>query len=264
MSKARFARYLYQIQHSKPVNWGIFSTLAESYSITNDQLSQIFCWQKINNKQYQVTITNLLLFEQLISRFPLLNISNRKTASIAGNSHKHRVSGSLLSLLAYQQAFPQLILFTHDGSYQTPHSLHQHLLVIENLENFLSLIRNPDDVSQWLDDDWPCDIVYAQGKAIGNKLHQQFFCQYDKIRCLLDIDSGGFDIFKTIHQLAGQTSCHFVLSQYYLKKYQRYGNPISQDQRSEMDKQQYPEALNEVIQTVRKYNQFAEQEILLW
>ncbi|MCU7835135.1 MAG: hypothetical protein KZQ83_07745 [gamma proteobacterium symbiont of Taylorina sp.] len=263
MSKASFARYLHQIKNSKPVNWGLFSALAESYSINNEQLSKIFFWKKINNKRYKVTIINQSLFELLISRFPLLNITSRKIASIAGNSHNHKVSGSLLSLLAYQQVFPQLVLFAADGSYQTPHPLHKNLLVIENLENFLSLIKNPAALTQWLDEDWPCDIVYAQGKAIGNKLHQQFFLQYDKIRCLLDIDSGGFEIFKNIHQLVEQKVCSFVLSPYYLEKYIQYGYPINQQQRLDLDIQHYPPPLKEVVAIVRKYKQFAEQEILL-
>jgi len=241
-------------------------SLAESFSINDTQLAEIFSWKKINNKQYSVSIIDKQLFDRLMERFPLHKVTNRQQASIAGNSHNKRVSGSLLSFLAYQQTFPQLIVFAKDGSYELPpskQSQHHNLLIIENLENFLSLIKNPDELNQWLDDEWPCDIVYAQGNAIGNHLHQQFFCQYDKIRCLLDIDLGGFEIFKNINKLTVATSCTYVLSQYYLEKYIQFGNPVSQQQRSELEQGNYPQALEKVIKTVLEYNQFAEQEILL-
>lgn len=265
MNKASFANYLQQIKNSRPVNIERFLTLAESYSISDSQLNEVFSWKKIKAKQYAVTIVDKTLFEQLTTRFPALSISNRKEASMAGNSHGKKVSGSILSLLSYQHSFPQLVIFAADGSYQTPHKLHSNLLIIENMENFLVLLKQAEDLSQWLDGDWPCDIVYAQGNAIGNSLHQQFFSQYNKIRCLLDIDLGGFEIFKNINRLASTNSCSYVLSDYYLQKYIQYGNPLTQQQRLELNQRicSYPKALENVINTVNKYNHFAEQEILL-
>lgn len=263
MKKASFAHYLQQIKNSRPINIERFLTLAESYSLSHEQLAEIFSWKKINAKQYAVTIVKQSLFEQLCARFPVLSITNRKQASAAGDSHAKRVSGSMLTVLAYQHSFPQLLVFARDSSYQTPYPLHKHLLVIENMENFLAVLDQAEYPGQWLDGEWPCDIVYAQGNAIGNRLHQQFFSQYDKIRCLLDIDLGGFEIFKNINTLAPKNSCSYVLSDYYLQKYIQYGNPLTQQQRQELSRRSYPKALEKVINTVLKYNQFAEQEILL-
>ena len=263
MNKANFAKYLKKINKNKLIKIDLFLKSAAPFSLTETQLLKILNWKKIKAKLYSVSILNSKAFNELMQQYPLTPIANRIEASLAGNSHSKAVSGSMLSLLAHQNSFPQLVIFSSDGHYQTPASLHNHLLVIENLENFLSLIQQPDKLSIWLDEAWPCDIVYAQGNAISKKIHQKFFSQYDKIRCLLDIDLGGMDIFKNIHKLASASHCEFVFSHYYFNKYIQYGNPLTQQQRLKVQQGDYPRALNQVRKIILKYNQFAEQEILL-
>ncbi len=265
MKKNSFATMLNKINNKQLINIAVFINLAEELSLSETTLRMMLRWTKAKGKNYySVDIIDNAAFDSLLQQYPIQPVIDRVSASIAGNSHRQRVSGSLLSILPYGHSFPQLLLFAQDGTYKSSYPLHHHLLVIENMENFLALIKQPDYLAQWLDHDWPCDIVYAQGNAIGNKLHQQFFAQYDKILCLLDIDPGGFEIFKNIHSMCNADSCHYVISDYYLQQYLRFGNALTQQQRSALEQGIYPEALQKIISIVLQYNYFAEQEILLW
>ena len=215
-----------------------------------------------------MTIIDQDAFKKLIQQFTIKSPSTRVEASVAGDSHSHRVSGSLLTILFYQQDFPQLIVFDQDANYrinsQLSNKAHQHLLIIENLENFLALIQNPAHLDIWLDKHWDCDIVYASGNAINNKLHQKFFSQYDKIRCLLDIDSGGFKLFKSISKLVAEnTLCEFVLSDDYVNKHKRYGRLYSNEDYIKLINSTYPQSLKKAYDLVIATKKFAEQEILL-
>ena len=267
MNKNSLAKYLEKINNNQLINIPLFLKSAEAFSLTETQLLKIISWRKINSRQYSISILNQTEFDSLVLQFPCKPITNRVEASSSGDSHIQQVSGSILSLLAFQQDFPQLVIISNNGDYQSPGKLHHNLLIIENLENFLALIQHPDKLKLWLDNDWSCDIVYAQGNAISNQLHQKFFSQYAKIRCLLDIDLGGFRIFKNINQLTPSCLCEFVFSHYYSEKYQQYGTPLTHQQRlqfiQEYTQNTYPNALEEIILHVLKYNQFAEQEILL-
>jgi len=264
MNKVSLAKYLDNIEKNKPINLAPFLKLAESFGLAETQLRQLLSWKKIKGGKHEITVLNMLAFQELKTQFKLSKAQNRVSASIAGNSHSQRVSGSLLSLLGNQQSFPQLVVIDSDGNFQTPVSLHSNLLVIENLENFLALIKRRDYLVSWLDKAWSCDIIFADGNAVSNKLHQQFFTQYDKIRCLLDIDLGGFEIFKNIQSLLPHTKCEFLLSDNYLNKYVQYGQQISTQDYAKLTSRSYPKNLRGAVNTVLKYKKFAEQEILLW
>jgi len=265
MNKASFAIYLDKIRDLRPINYALFLKSAEMHLLNETQLEKFFTKVKVKGGKYQLSIIDSMAFDNLIQHYSTLHPTTRVEASIAGDSHLKRVSGSLLTLLAHQKLFPQVIMINSKGFYQTPNKLHHHLLIIENLENFLALITQPGYLDRWLDEPWPCDIVYAGGNSICNKLHQQFFCHYDKIRCLLDIDLGGFDIFKSIVSLVPQTTiCEFVLSDYYLKKYLQYGKIFTNQKYIDLLSRRYPKQLQLTFDMVKKHKKFAEQEILLW
>lgn len=281
MSKPLFIKYLNRIEDKKLINIKQFIQCAQLNACSETELLKIFSWKKIKSTHYQITILNPLHFNQLKSRFQaesLTPVSNRVQASLLGQSHNQTVSGSMLIVLGYQQGLPQVVICDEKGNFKTTHSLHQHLLVIENLENFLALIQQThakriELLSKWLDAPWPCDIVYGEGNTISNKLHQKFLSQYDIIRCLLDIDLGGLTIFKNIYNLlqAAQTTqipthittCEFVLSDYFLKKYHQYGQQLTNQQYIQLINSDCPLILQPVYTLLKKNKKFAEQEILL-
>ena len=183
---------------------------------------------------------------------------------LRGHSHSQRVSGSLLTVLAYQKVLPQVVVCNKKGEFRTTYSLHHQLLVIENLELFLALIEQPDLVAEWLDTPWPCDIVYADGNRISNQLHRQFLSQYDTIRCLLDIDLGGLSIFKNLDNLLdNKTVIEFVLSDYYLKKHRQYAYNYNNEAYKKLINFQCPVKLQAVYKLLKEDKRYSEQEVLL-
>ena len=152
MKKNNFAILLNKINNKQLINIALFIKLAEELSLSETTLRSIISWTKVKGKNYySVAIIDTAAFDSLLLQYPLQPVIDRVSASIAGNSHRQRVSGSLLSILPWQHSFPQLVLFAQDGTYKTVFPLHHHLLVVENMENFLALIKQPDYLSKWLD-----------------------------------------------------------------------------------------------------------------
>lgn len=274
MNKGQLKKYLDRIAEGKSINWGVFLKLTEDLSFSESQLSQIFSWKKIKGGKYQVAIRDRLAFIRLKSTCELPLAKDRVTASLSGNSHRQAVSGSLLHLLGEGQNMPSTVVIDQNGDFHSELKLHHNLLVVENLENFLSLIKKREQASLWLGKAWQGDILFAYGNAVSNQLHRLFFAHYDNIQCLLDLDLGGFDIFKNIfmlyqegRQIDGKEvneRCQFSLSAYYLEKYQQLGRPMTPQEYKQLIGRNYPESLRAVIDIVLNNQQFAEQEILLW
>ncbi len=264
MNKSLFSKYLKNIEKARAINYPLFIQSAQLHSISETQLEEVFSKLKVRGSSYQLTIVNYQKFNYLQQQFSSKSPTNRVEASIVGNSHIKTVSGSLLTILFYHQDFPQVVVFDNNANFNSLYKAHKNLLIIENLENFLAIIKEPDYLALWLDKHWDCDIVYASGNAINNKLHIKFFAKYDKIRCLLDIDMGGFKIFKSFSHMVSKTShCEFVLSDYYIKKYHQAGITYSHQDYIKLIDFNYPQSLFDVYKMVLENKKFAEQEILL-
>ncbi len=264
MPNNKLLNYLQNIKDGKSINIKKFIDLAEKQYCSETQLRKILSWRKHKQNLYLVEVVDQNAFERLFQRHNFDRATNRVQASKQGDSHKKSVSGSLLTILPYQQDFPQVVLINKDGHYQTPYPPHKQLLIVENLENFLTLVHSPHLVSTWLDKAWPCDIVYAKGNAISNKLHKNFFSLYATIRCLLDIDLGGFTIYKNICALLPATTlCEFVFSQYYHTQFLKHGKKLSEKKYQLLLNFDYPPPLHALYHFIKDQQKFAEQEILI-
>jgi hypothetical protein len=264
MNKSVFSQYLNNIDNAKTINYPLFLQSAQLHSISETQLDKIFSKVKVRGNRYQLTIIDPQKFTHLQQQFLSKAPTNRVEASLVGNSHLQRVGGSLMTILFYQQAFPQVLVFDKNAHFDALYKPYKNLLIIENLENFLAIIKNQDYLTQWLDKHWDCDIVYASGNAINNKLHHKFFAHYDRIRCLLDIDMGGLKIFKSFSLLVSQTSsCEFVLSDYYIERYKQFGITYSNQDYIKLLNFKCPPSLVDVYNMVVKNKKFVEQELLL-
>ncbi|MDO9107036.1 MAG: hypothetical protein Q7U57_19015 [Methylovulum sp.] len=97
---------------------------------------RIFSTQKISKSIYQVDIIDEERFALLKDNFPGYTISNRVSAALAGDSHKHSVSQAMIILWVNQHSHPVVILNDGNGI-TTPVTLGGRLLIIENQENFV-------------------------------------------------------------------------------------------------------------------------------
>ncbi|WP_166256221.1 hypothetical protein [Marinobacter salicampi] len=138
----------------------------------------------------------------------------RVDQSLMGNSHGARVSGAMVCLRSVRQPHPQVVLVNDQGEISaapgsTPAA---RLIIVENLENFLSLDGTLSLLPACgLSPAWQeADILYGSGNSITNSLLTPFLQQYQEIGCLFDPDPGGIRMCDTLHQRGGLPALYFL------------------------------------------------------
>lgn len=124
--------------------------------------------------------------------------------SSLGNSHGARVSSAMITVRSARQPHPRVVMVNDQGEISAPwgSTPAARLVIVENLENFLSLDGTLSLLPAcglspaWQD----ADILYGSGNSITNILLTPFFQQYQEIGCLFDPDPGGIRMCDTLHQ----------------------------------------------------------------
>jgi len=166
-------KYLENIKSGRPINFDSFRKQLHQKGYDDQTILTIFSTQKISRSSYQVSIIDEERFARLQANFPDYTITNRVSAALAGDSHKHPVSQSMIILWTNQQSHPVVILNNVTGI-TTPITLSQRLLIIENQENF---VQKNESLS-FLKHQFPgfnyegLDIAWGSGNAISNRLNK--------------------------------------------------------------------------------------------
>ncbi len=206
------SKYLEKIKSGKPINFDSFCKQLHQQEYDTQTILRIFSTQKISRSSYQVSIIDEEWFARLQAKFPDYKITNRVSAALAGDSHKHPVSQAMIILWPNQQSHPVVILNNVTGI-TTPVTLSQRLLIIENQENFVqkneSLIFLKHQFPGFNDEG--LDIAWGSGNAISNRLNKAFFNHYQHIDCLLDLDIGGLTTFANLCELTSHPQLSFLL-----------------------------------------------------
>ncbi|MCL7944022.1 hypothetical protein [Marinobacter sp. ATCH36] len=134
--------------------------------------------------------------------------------SSLGNSHGSRVSGAMVTVRSARQPHPQVVMVNDQGEISAPlgSTPAARLVIVENLENFLSLdgtlslLPTCGLSPAWQD----ADILYGSGNSITNILLTPFFQQYQEIGCLFDPDPGGIRMCDTLHQRGDLPPLYFL------------------------------------------------------
>lgn len=134
--------------------------------------------------------------------------------SSMGNSHGARVSGAMVNVRSVRQPHPRVVMVNDQGEISVPWGSNPaaRLVIVENLENFLSLDGTLSLLPAcglspaWQD----ADIVYGSGNSITNILLTPFFQQYQEIGCLFDPDPGGIRMCDTLHQRGDLPPLYFL------------------------------------------------------
>jgi hypothetical protein len=208
----QICNYLKKIENNKSVNFDVFVKLLEGEGLSSEEILKTFSVNKISKNRYQVSINNTESFYKLLVNFPERFISDRVSAAETGNSHRHPVSKSMLILWPYQSEHPAVILNCADHV-NTPVTLSQNLLIMENQENFVhkdkTLLFLLKEIPGF--NDKQLDVAFASGNAITNRLNKPFFNHYSRIDCLLDLDIGGLEIFESLTNLTQHPTLNFLL-----------------------------------------------------
>jgi hypothetical protein len=206
------SQYLNNIKSGKAINFDHFCKLLRLRGYDDQVILKIFSTQKISKFSYHVCIIDEGYFARLQADFPDYAITNRVSAAVAGDSHKHPVSQAMVILWPNQHSHPVVILNDVNGI-KSPVPLSQRLLIIENQENFVrksaSLIFLKNQFPDF--NDAALDIAWGSGNAISNRLNKAFFDHYQHIDCWLDLDIGGLTIFANLCELTSHPQLSFLL-----------------------------------------------------
>ncbi len=208
----QISNYLNHIKQGKPINFDNFIKKLTIEGYDDRAILTIFSTQKLSKFRYQVSISDEKQFAQLQTNFPDYTITDRVSAAQAGDSHKHPVSQSMVIVWTHQQNHPVVILNDAKGIKKTV-TLGQHLLIIENQENFVQKDQTIAFLKQQLPsfNDEALDIAHGSGNAISNRLNKAFFDHYQQIDCLLDLDIGGLTTFANLAELTSHPRLNFLL-----------------------------------------------------
>jgi len=208
----QISKYLENIKSGRSINFDSFCKQLYLQGYDDQTILRIFSTQMISRSSYQVSIIDEKFFAQLQAKFLDYTITDRVSAALAGDSHKHPVSQAMIMLWPHQQSHPVVVLNNVNGI-KTPVTLGQRLLIIENQENFVQKDQSLAFLKRQFPDfnDDMLDIAWGSGNAISNRLNRIFFNHYQHIDCLLDLDIGGFTTFANLCELTDHPRLNFLL-----------------------------------------------------
>lgn len=211
-------QYLLKIKSDQAINLDHFILLLPVQY--NSQWRSIFSSEKVSTKKnsHKLTIKNQQSFNILLENS--LPSTSRIEASQRGNSHRQSTSVSFL--LLFHQALnidfhgtenicPDVVLINDNGIQQSFTSKN-HLLIIENQENFFRWSAFLNVLTRFCKHDKinesftlaEFDIAFGSGNNISNAKNIAFFKQYQHITCIFDYDFGGLSIFKSLCTLCAK------------------------------------------------------------
>lgn len=259
------SKYLENIKSGRPINFDSFCKQLLRQEYDTQTILKIFSAKKISKSSYQVSIIDEDQFASLQSDFPDYAITNRVSAAMAGDSHKHPVSQAMIILWPNQQSHPVVILNDVSGI-KAPVTLSRRLLIIENQENFVQKDKSLAFLKHQFPDfnDEALDIAWGSGNAISNRLNKAFFNHYQHIDCLLDLDIGGLTTFVNLCELTSHPRINFLLPPCAAELLKQSRINLQNEHRSVLRKfrDNYP-ALQPAIELIVSHKKMLEQEIYL-
>jgi hypothetical protein len=261
----QISKYLENIKSGKPINFDSFCKQLLQQEYDTQTILKIFWTQKVSRSKYQVSIIDEERFARLQADFPDYAITNRVSAALAGDSHKHPVSQAMIILWPNRQSHPIVVLNDVNGL-KSPVTLCQRLLIIENQENFVQ----KNESLAFLKHQFPgfnieeLDIAWGSGNAISNRLNKAFFNHYQHIDCLLDLDIGGLKTFANICELTSHPRISFLLP--FSAEEQLKNSKIDLQNEHLPDLRKYHEnypPLRPAIEVMIRHKKMLEQEIYL-
>ena len=209
--KDKLSQYLQNIQEGKAINFDVFRDTLLKKNIPDTRINRLFRVELIKPKQYKIEILNQEDFSNLCQQVGYHNSLSRITAAFKGRSHKVAVSGSFLLLKSPYIDHPQVIIFDKESWFCPVESCKQ-LLLVENLENFLSYQKTIHLLKQWdLMPDTVFDIIFSAGNQINNSLHRNYLNAYEKVFCLFDLDVGALKTFKSLTTWLSKAHLEFII-----------------------------------------------------
>ena len=214
ISRSQLLGYVDKLSREEPLSEPKLKQAADQFGLSIDQLlanairSHIRRDLVIYSEVDQDTLVQWQRIAEERHEIPRIDQSSM------GNSHGARVSGAMVNVRSARQPHPQVVMVNDQGEISAPWGSNPaaRLVIVENLENFLSLDGTLSLLPAcglspaWQD----ADIVYGSGNSITNILLTPFFQQYQEIGCLFDPDPGGIRMCDTLHQRGDLPPLYFL------------------------------------------------------
>jgi hypothetical protein len=188
--------YLSQIENKSPISKRSFFKEFDKAGLGKFYALQIFDFD--SKDKSLVTVVNDKEFNTLCAKYCVKGSKDsRAEAAIGYNSHGVGVDGSLLMVRNEDTTHPQVIMIV-GGETLLPRALKPEVLIVENLQNFLSLSETLSFVTQHSDiDTSQVDVIWGNGNGINNSLHTELLNTFEMTWWLTDADLGGLTIMAT-------------------------------------------------------------------
>lgn len=203
--------YLDKIENEEAIDLAKLKTLIDKSNLNTKELVHEIQARRVSAQRYLVRVIpeSLMLDLRALAQ---ASGTDRISAAQQNRSHKHRVSGSFLVARKRDQ-YPGVILFDAEGKWTGWSEQSEQALLIENRQNFLDITATLKFLHKCTEMDVPetLDIIFCDGNAGSNRLHQEFFSNYQKLWLFLDLDLGGLRIARNLDHLVNNVEKTFIL-----------------------------------------------------
>ena len=261
---------LQAIQNGELVSWEKVRKVFAREQIKPSRLMTVFQPDSLYDTKTRVQIIDQEEFLRLKNLFPApVDIVDRPTASIAGNSHARAVTGSMLTLDKPSWPEPKVAICRDGLHWSVQPEAGEHLLLVENLENFirsketLALAIERCEMSASFD---RITLGFGSGNAASKACNALFYRNFVSVNCLFDVDLGGIQIYQNIKKslVDSGTPVRFLVPDTIdvLLEQSRRKLPNSERQKLKAVFEEYPE-LRPLIASMYQSHRKLEQETYL-
>lgn len=214
ISRSQLLSYLDKLSREEPLSEPKLYQAADQFGLAIDQLLASATRSHIRRDLVTYSGVDQDTLAQWQRMADERHAVTRIDHSIMGNSHGARVSGAMVTVRSRRQPHPQVVMVNDQGDISAPPGSvpAARLIIVENLENFLSLDGTLSLLPTCrLSPAWQeADILYGSGNSITNILLTTFFQQYQEIGCLFDPDPGGIRMCDTLYQRGDLPPLYFL------------------------------------------------------
>ena len=204
--------FLTAISENRELNWQAFLDAMAKEKVLPGAVCRVFTPLSVYAKTTRVTITSPRDFQELRDRFPeSLPIVGRISASAAGDSHLKPVDGSLFVVYNLHWPHPQVAVSWSGGDWTPWPEPHQHLVIVENMQNFLrfrdtlALLRTRCGLDVAAES---ILLAFGSGNACTKSCNAQYYVRFASVNCLFDLDCGAIKIYSALKNLLAPHKVH--------------------------------------------------------
>ncbi len=202
--------FLAAVRAGEMIEWSTFLGVMAKHDVQPGVVCRIF-----ERESHYATKTLIKVIDnegcaQLEQRFlPAITVSDRVSAAHAGDSHAVPVDGNVLITYRLGWSRPEVAVSWRGEHWQPTPDANSHLLIIENMQNFL----RPEETFAFVNESCGALLnaesvlfLYGAGNAVTKDFNKIYFSQFKSVFCLFDIDPGGIAVYAKLKLLLQEFS----------------------------------------------------------